>query len=130
MIEHLHDHIVEELKVNTRTDTVFVISAIFLDLILLAINTAIADEKDFLLMMIFILLIITVSIVSEIGLIKGKQTRTRLIEGLIEIYEDYDIAKYYSKNMLLNYQIRYNLFIITILATSLVAVIVPFLSLR
>ncbi len=130
MIEHLHDHIVEELKVNTRTDTVFVISAIFLNLIMLAINSVIAEGKDFLLMMIFMLLIITVSIVSEIGLIKGKQTRTRLIEGLVAIYEDYDIAKYYSKTMILNYQIRYNLFMITILATALVAIIVPFLSLR
>ncbi len=42
MIERVHEHLIEELRTNTRTDTVFVITAIFLNLIILAINSGIA----------------------------------------------------------------------------------------
>ncbi|OQX29313.1 MAG: hypothetical protein B0D92_04390 [Spirochaeta sp. LUC14_002_19_P3] len=131
MIEHLHDHIVEELKINTRTDTVFIITAIIFNLVLLAINTSIAlGNKDMLLMMVFLLLVVVISIVSEVGLIRGKQARTRLLTSLIEIYEDNGIAKYYRKELIADYETRYNLFMVAILATSLISIIVPFLSMR
>ena len=132
MIEHLHDHLIEELKLNTRTDTIFVIVAILLNLVLLAVNSSIASgyKGDILIMLIFVVLIIVISFVAEIGLIKGKRIRTKLTKGLIEIYKDNNIDKYLDEELINNHNIRYNLFIITVLATSLVSIIVPFLSLR
>ena len=132
MIEHLHDYIVEELKTNTKTDTIFVITSVILNLILLAINSSIAtgNKEDILVMLIFVILIIVIALVSEIGLIKGKQSRRKLITGLLEIYKDNKIDKYYDKSLIENHKVRYNLFMITILATSLVSILVPFLALR
>ena len=42
MIEHVHNHITSELQQNTRTDIIFIISAILLNLITLAINISVA----------------------------------------------------------------------------------------
>lgn len=130
MIEHLHDHIVEELKLNTRTDTIFVIVSITLNLIYLAVNSAIASDRssNIPVMLMFVVLIVVVSIVAEIGLIKGKKIRTKLTKGLLEIYKDNKIDKYYDEELISSHGARYNLFIIAVLATALVSIIVPFLS--
>ncbi len=131
MIEHLHDHMVEELKLNTRTDTIFVIVSITLNLIYLAVNSAIASDQsvNIPVMLMFAVLIIVVSIVAEIGLLKGKKIRDRLTKGLIEMYRDNKTDKYYDKELISSHNARYNLFSIAVLATALVSVIVPFLSL-
>ena len=132
MIEHLHDHMVEELKLNTRTDIIFVIVSIVLNLILLAVNSTIAvgTKEDVLVMIIFVFLIVIISFVAEIGLLKGKNTRSKLIKGLMKIYKDNNIDQYYDKDLIRNSEIRYNLFIISVLATAIVSIIVPFLALR
>ena len=132
MIEHLHDHMVEELKLNTRTDIIFVIVSIVLNLVLLAVNSTIAvgTKEDVLVMIIFVFLIVIISFVAEIGLLKGKNTRSKLIKGLMKIYKDNNIDQYYDKDLIRNSEIRYNLFIISVLATAIVSIIVPFLALR
>ena len=45
MIERVHEHITSELAVNTRTDTIFVLTAIFLNLVTLGINSSIASSN-------------------------------------------------------------------------------------
>lgn len=42
IIEQVHNHIISELQQNARTDKVFILTAIFLNLISLGINSAIA----------------------------------------------------------------------------------------
>ena len=133
MIEKLHDHIVEELKTTARTDMVFIITAVALNLITLAINSAVAGSSDsfqtVLIFMIFVALIITVNIVSVIGLSKGRQTRTRLLTGLVEMYEDTGVAKYYDKSILSNYNARYILFTIAVAVTGLTSLLIPMIIL-
>ena len=47
MIEYVHKHIVTELQQNTRTDIIFIITAILLNLLALGINSGMAGEaKD------------------------------------------------------------------------------------
>jgi len=46
MVNKVHEHIIEELKTNTRTDIVFVLTAIILNLVTLAINSAIAASDE------------------------------------------------------------------------------------
>lgn len=130
MIKYIHEHIIEEIKTNTRTDTILVLTAIILNLIILSINSAlsVATVSNLIQMFIFISLILVINIVVEIGLIKGKQTRTKLITGLLLMYKDNDVDKYYDKSLLDSYKIRYTLFMIVVLCTGIVAIIVPLIS--
>ena len=44
MLHQVHDHIVSELGESSRTDTIFVLTAIIFNLIVLAINFGVATE--------------------------------------------------------------------------------------
>ncbi|ULQ58554.1 hypothetical protein K7I13_08200 [Brucepastera parasyntrophica] len=131
MIEKVHEHILDELRINARTDTIFVLTAIIINFITLAINSSISHStgKDIVIMFTFVLLTIVVCIVSEIGLIRGRQASKKLITGLIEMYEDNGVDKYYNRTLLDNYKLRYNLFIIVILVTGILSITVPFIEL-
>ena len=131
MKDQIHEHIISELKSNTQTDRIFVLSAIVLNLITMAINAAIAgtSSESLLIMFIFVILILVVNIVAEVGLIKGRQTREKLLNGLIQMYKDHGVDQYYDSSLLSSYRTRYNLFMLTVLCSGLVAVVVPFLGL-
>ena len=58
---------------------------------------------------------------------KGKQTRIKLIDGLISMYRDQNVAKYYDETLLGNYNVRYNLFIMVVVCTGVIATVVPFI---
>jgi hypothetical protein len=132
MIEHVHTHITSELQQNTKTDIIFILTAIFLNLITLAINSGMVEKSrtessTLAVMFVFVLLIVLVNIVVIIGLIKGRQTRMKLVNGLIAMYKDQNVDKYYDESLLSNYNIRYNLFIIVVVCTGVIATIVPFI---
>ena len=132
MVEHVHTHITSELQQNTKTDTIFILSAIMLNLITLAINSGMAERSrthnaTFAVMFIFVFLLIIVNIVVIFGLLKGRQTRTKLVKGLISMYKDMNVAKYYDETLLNNYNVRYNLFIMVVASTGIIAGVVPFI---
>ncbi len=132
MLEQIHKHLVSEIQQNTRTDTIFIITAILLNLLSLGINSAMAGDsrKDtslFLVMFIIVALVIVVNIIVIIGLIKGKQTRVKLTNGLIKMYKDQNVDKYYDLSLLLNYNIRYNLFILVVVFIGAIAIAIPFI---
>ncbi len=131
MIEYVHKHIISELQQNTRTDTIFILTAIFLNMLTLGINSAMAeasrDEVNlFIVMFIFISLVIVVNIVVIFGLLKGKQTRLKLINGLLKMYKDQNVEGYYDSSLLRNYNTRYNLFILAVVFTGAIAIAIPF----
>jgi hypothetical protein len=131
MIEHVHKHITSELGQNTRTDIIFVLTAILLNLISLAVNSGFIEksrtESTYLVVMfIFVALIILINLVAIFGLLKGKQTRSKLLHGLLSMYKDQKVEKYYDPSLLRNYNIRYNLFILVVVFTGLISIIVPF----
>ena len=131
MIEHVHKHITSELGQNTRTDIIFVLTAILLNLISLAVNSGFVEksrtESTYLVVMfIFVALIIVINLVAIFGLLKGKQTRSKLLNGLLSMYKDQKVEKYYDSSLLSNYNIRYNLFILVVVFTGLISIIVPF----
>ncbi|MCF7635248.1 MAG: hypothetical protein LLF82_000730 [Dehalococcoides mccartyi] len=131
MIERVHEHLIAELASNARTDTIFVLTAIFLNLVTLGINSGIAsssaDSTQTIVMFTFVALILVVNFVVEVGLIRGRQMRTKLIKGLLKMYKDQGVADYYDPSMLSDYALRYNLFMLAVLFTGLVAVVIPFL---
>ena len=130
MIERVHEHIIGELGMNSRTDTIFVLTAILLNLLTLGINSGIAasngDNTQTIIMFTFVLLLVTVNLVAEIGLIRGRQMRRKLLGGLLKMYRDQGVEGYYDTSLLGDYKLRYNLFMLAVLATGLVAIIIPF----
>ncbi len=46
MLSDLHNHIVGELQQNSRTDVVFVVSAVLFNLVVLGINWGVASEAN------------------------------------------------------------------------------------
>ena len=130
MIERVHEHIINELGTNTRTDTIFVLAAIILNLITLGINSILASESrngtTTIVMFIFVALLIVVNFVAEIGLIKGRQMRGKLLDGLLKMYKDQGVEGYYDPSLLSDYKTRYNLFMLVVLFTGLVAIVIPF----
>jgi len=131
MIERVHEHIIGELGTNTRTDTIFVITAIILNLLTLGINSVLAssrgDTTQTIIMFTFVALIIIVNFVAEIGLIRGRQMRGKLLNGLLKMYKDQGVEGYYDTSLIGDYKVRYNLFMLTVLFTGLVAIIIPFI---
>ena len=132
MIEHVHKHITSELQQNTRTDIIFILTAIILNMIALGVNSGMSessrtDNAMLIVMFVFVCLIVLVNLVVVFGLMKGKQTREKLLKGLIQMYKDEDVDKYYDMSLLGNYNTRYNLFIMVVIFTGVIATIVPFI---
>ena len=68
MIEHVHKHITAELQQSAKTDIIFILSAIALNLITLAINAGSAeqsrtDDSTLTVMFIFVGLVILLNVV-------------------------------------------------------------------
>jgi hypothetical protein len=132
MLAQVHTHITKELEQNTKTDTIFILTSILLNLITLAVNSGLVEKSrtessTLAVMFVFVTLIVLVNIVVIIGLLKGRQTRLKLTNGLIKMYKDQDVAKYYDESLLGNYNVRYNLFIMVVVCTGVIATIVPFI---
>jgi len=129
MIERVHEHIIDELGTNTRTDTIFVLAGIILNLIILGINSGMAaagEGATNIIFYIMIILLIVMNLVVETGLIKGRQTRKKLLDGLLKMYKDQGVEGYYDPSLLADYRARYNLFMVVVLAFGVVALVVPF----
>ena len=130
MIERVHEHLIHELGSNSRTDTIFVLTAIILNLITLGVNSGIAssgsDTTQTIVMFTFVALMVVVNFVAEIGLIRGRQMRGKLLGGLLKMYKDQGVEGYYDPSLIGDFRTRYNLFMIAVLFTGLIAIIIPF----
>jgi hypothetical protein len=131
MIERVHEHIISELNANTRTDTIFVLTAILLNLVTLGINSGIASGEGggttTIVMFTFVALIIVINFVAEVGLIRGRLMRRKLLSGLLKMYKDQSVEGYYDASLLSDYRIRYNLFMLVVLFTGIIAIVIPFI---
>jgi hypothetical protein len=131
MIERVHEHITSELNTNSRTDTIFVLSSVILNLIALGVNSGVAkarnDATNTIVMFTFVILIAVVNLVAEIGLIRGRVMRKKLLEGLLRMYKDQGVEGYYDPSLLNDYSTRYNLFMLAVILTGLIAIIIPFI---
>ena len=130
MIERVHEHIITELQQNTRTDTIFILTAIILNLLALGVNSGVAGGRDtdtttWIIFFTFLCLVIVINFVVVIGLLRGKETRIKLINGLLKMYKDQGVEGYYDASLLSNYSTRYNLFLLAVVFTGIVAIVVP-----
>lgn len=133
MIEKVHQHIMNDLQQSSRTDTIFVVTAVIFNLIVLAINSSVAgsaaSEKastsDDFVLIAFIIMAIIVNSISVAALYAGKNVRNKLLQGLLSMYRDNEVDKYYDFSLLTNYGKRYFLFTAIVLCLAITSVIVP-----
>jgi len=119
MLEHLHEHISLELQVNTRTDTIFVVTAIIFNFVMLGIGSAMAGQAadpgndpttPTIVLFIALGLALLVNVITIVGLLTGRETRQKLQNGLFKMYRDAEVDQYYDETLLTNYMRRYTLF--------------------
>ncbi len=133
MLGQVHDHIVSELGESSRTDTIFVLTAIVFNLIVLAVNFGVATEAAMegdaatydIILAIFIVMTILLNIVAVAALAMGRRNRRILLGGLVAMYRDNDVDKYYDPSLMSNYGVRYLLFAGVIATLAVTAIVVP-----
>ena len=128
MLEKVYDHIIMDIKQNTRTDTIFIVVALVLNFISLGINSGVASDEgpaSTWTMVTLIILVLVVNLVAIFGLQKGKDTRSKLINGLLKMYKDQNVDQYYNSSIVSNYDKRYLLFILAVVTTGLTAIVIP-----
>ena len=135
MLGQVHDHIVKELGDSSRTDTIFVLTAIVFNLIVLGINSSVSlgatgEDETFtydLVLAAFVVLTISVNIIAVAAMGLGRRTRRMLLDGVVAMYRDNDVDKYYDPSMVSNYGTRYLLFTGVIVTLAATAIVVPFI---
>lgn len=135
MLKEVHDHITSELNQGARTDTIFVITAIVFNLVVLGVNSGIAGSasdtynRDTLsqdiILVVFTILLLLVNAISITALNVGKKTREKLLTGMMKMYKDNEVDKYYDLELLGNYNVRYTLFTGVLVCLGITAIIVP-----
>jgi hypothetical protein len=135
MLKEVHEHITSELNQGARTDTIFVITAIVFNLVVLGVNSGIAGSatdsynrdtlSEDIILVVFTLLLLLVNSISITALNVGKKTRQKLLDGMIKMYQDNEVDKYYDTELLGNYNVRYTLFTGVIVCLGITAIIVP-----
>lgn len=133
MLTQVHEHIVSELQQNARTDTIFVVTAIAFNLIVLAVNSAVASEaadtsanaSQDLILGVFIIMSLLVNSIAVSALNFGRLTRGKLINGLLAMYRDNEVIQYYDASLVTSYSKRYLLFIGVVVCLAATGIVVP-----
>jgi len=136
MLSKLHEHVVSELQQSSKTDTIFVVSAVLFNLVVLGINWGVATASygddpaagnDWILgvLVIATLLINTFAVRA---LMAGRHTRVMLISGLMSMYKDNGVEQYYDPSLLETYAARYKLFVAVLIILAAISILVPLLA--
>lgn len=136
MLSDLHQHVVSELQQSSRTDTVFVVSAVLFNLVVLGINWGVASAShsaeahsgNDLILVVLVVATLLINVFSVRALIAGRQTRASLVTGLLAMYKDNGVDKYYDPKLLDTYGARYKLFMAVLAVLAAIAVVVPLLE--
>ncbi len=134
MIKEIHQHITNELQQNAKTDTVFVLSSVLLNLVILAINWAVAapDTKgregyNDIILCLLIAAVLIINFLITKALLSGRDMRLKLLSGLIRMYKDNNVDKYYDASLLSSYSMRYKFFLAVIIILAAITIVVPLL---
>ena len=132
MIKEIHEHIIHELQQNARTDTVFVLSAVTLNLVILGISWGLAEpgryghefDNDIILSLLIVAVLIINFLISR-ALLSGRDARLKLLSGLIHMYQDNNVDKYYDSSLLKGYSMRYKFFLTVIIILAAITITAP-----
>ena len=97
MLGQVHDHIVSELNQSARTDTIFVVTAVVFNLIVMGINSGMAAEGDSasgeawadVVLGVFIAMSLLVNSIAIAALFFGRGTRNKLLKARCDRDDEY-----------------------------------------
>jgi hypothetical protein len=134
MIKEIHEHITNELQQNARTDTVFVLSSVLLNLVILAIGWGVASPNpsgreayNDIILCLLIVAVLIINILVAKALLAGRDMRLKLLSGLIRMYKDNGVDKYYDPALLSAYSMRYKFFLTVIIVLAIITIVAPLL---
>ena len=144
MKERIHEQISLELKQAMRMDTITVIIALTVTLILFAAAAVTASSTtgsivgsmtgfratsvntaSTIIMWVIILAIVAINLYAVRTLLKHKKQRGKLNEGLMKLYKDEAMDQYYDGSIFKGYEVRYDLYVVMLGAVGAVSVITP-----
>ena len=136
MLREIHEHVISELQQGSRTDMVFVVTAVLFNLIALGINWGVASgskteghpPQNDVILAILIVAILLINFFAVRALLAGLNTRKKLLSGLINMYKDNNVDKYYDASLLDVYGIRYKLFVAVLGSLAAISIIIPLLE--
>jgi len=133
MLKEIHEHITNELQQNAKTDTVFVLSAVVLNLVVLGINWGVASPDagrqayTDVILSILIAAVLIINFLVAKALLAGRDMRLKLLTGLIRMYKDNNVDKYYDPSLLSAYSMRYKFFLSVIIILGFITIVAPLL---
>ncbi len=148
MKERIHEQISQELKAATRADLVTMIVALVVIFTLSGLAfgfsfgttgaiagsllggapgfmTRVFNTMPTIIMFVGLLAIFAVAWFSVRTILNNKKQRAKLNEGLMNLYKDEGVDKYYDGSIFKSYEGRYNLFSIILGVVGAVSIIVP-----
>jgi hypothetical protein len=137
MLTDLHNHMVGEVQQSARTDTVFVVTGVLFNIVILGVSWVVASpdgptrvhtaSHDAIL---GALIVVTLSINALLlsGLASGRDRMQRLLAGITAIYVDAGVDKYYDPSLRASYRSRYTAFMGVLAILTLAAILVPMLE--
>lgn len=129
ILERLHEHIVQELQQNSRSESVFVLMSLLLNIITVAVNSGLASTNDSpqskAAMVVLMALVIVVNMVAIKGLIGGRLAKQKLLAGLVKMYEQEGVSGFYDSTLLDIYTSRYKSYLTGVVATGIASFIIP-----
>lgn len=132
MLDRVHEHIVSELQQSARTDTIFVVTAVIFNLVVLGANSGVAaaaaesrNAAGDIILAVLIVMSLLVNGISITALYYGRATRDKLLGGLLAMYRDNEVDQYYDSSLLLSYRSRYLLFAGIILCLAAIGIVIP-----
>lgn len=134
MLERMHELMLEELRQTARTDTIYSSVAIALNLLVLAVSSAIGGDLDrnssfsgWFSFAAFLVLIGISSYVTLGTLRRGQSIRQKLLSGLLRMYQDNGLHTYYDPSILEDSNARYRQYTLFVVSTAAIAILVPLL---
>ncbi|MDA1191929.1 MAG: hypothetical protein O3A46_09640 [Candidatus Poribacteria bacterium] len=132
MLDRLHQHLLMELGQNTRSNAVFVLVSILMNLMTTAFNATLAADDRVVtkaMLIVTMAVVVIVNITAIMGLQNGKEAKARLLNGLIRLYEQEQVAQFYDRELCDLYRVRYQLMMLSVIATGIVSFAIPLIIL-
>lgn len=108
---------------------VFVGIAVALNFLTMGINSGLASAKGSVVslsvLFVSLALVLVVNGVAFTGLSKGREAKLKLLQGLVKMYQDENVAQYYDPSLLDIYKARFTQYLIGVIATGVASIVIP-----
>ena len=130
MIEQVHKHLISEMELASRGTTTFVICSVLFNILVLAVNSAVAVGKSGTSGLVFLIfsigsLIMTIAALKAIS--SGSKSCSSYHAALMAIYQDQNVSKYWPEELSATNKKRNTLFTIVVFTIGCIAIVIPVL---